>query len=128
MSTMNAKLDPLLYPDEATEHIRGSASAPVTVIEYGDFECPLCRQAHEALEVMLPHFSHQVRFIFRRFPLREAHPHAELAAEAADAAGAQGKFWPMHDLPFEQELIWSSRTCSAAPPRWAWTCHVTATR
>lgn len=103
MSTMNAKLDALFYPDEATDHVRGPASAPVTVIEYGDFECPLCRQAHGALEVMLPHFGDQVRLAFRHFPLRDAHPHAELAAEAAEAAGAQGKFWPMHDLLFEQQ-------------------------
>lgn len=103
MSTMNAKLDPLLYPDEATDHIRGLASAPVTVIEYGDFECPLSRQARGALEVMLPHFGNEVCFVFRHFPLRDAHPHAELAAEAAEAAGVQGKFWPMHDLLFEQQ-------------------------
>src|SRR5512140_759158 len=103
MNTMNLRLDPLLYADEATDHIRGSASAPVTVIEYGDFECPLCRQAHGALEVMLPHFGRQVGFAFRHFPLKDPHPHAELAAEAAEAAGAQGKFWPMHDLLFEQQ-------------------------
>lgn len=100
---LNTKLDSLLHPDEAVDHIRGPASAPVTVIEYGDFECPVCRQAHGALEVMLPHFSNQVCFAFRHFPLRDPHPHAELAAEAAEAAGAQGRFWPMHDLLFEQQ-------------------------
>jgi protein-disulfide isomerase len=98
-----AKLDPLLYPDEATDHIRGPASAPVTVIEYGDFECPSCRQAHAALEVMLPHFGEQMRLVFRHFPVREDHPHAELAAEASEAAGAQGKFWSMHDSLFEHQ-------------------------
>ena len=103
MTTTNAKLDPLLQPDEATDHIRGPASAPVTVIEYGDFECPSCRQAHGALEVMLPHFGDRMRFVFRHFPVREDHPHAELAAEAAETAGAQGKFWPMHDLLFEHQ-------------------------
>jgi protein-disulfide isomerase len=100
---MNTKLDSLLHPDEAVDHLRGPASAPVTIVEYGDFECPVCRQAHGALEVMLPHFSNQVCFAFRHFPLRDPHPHAELAAEAAEAAGAQGKFWPMHDLLFEQQ-------------------------
>lgn len=103
MSTVHAKLDPLLYPDEATDHIRGPASAPVAVIEYGDFEFPLCRQAHGALAVMLAHFGHRMCLVFRHFPMREAHPHAELAAEAAEAAAAQGKFWPMHDLLFEQQ-------------------------
>ena len=101
--TANAKLDLLLSPDEATDHVRGPASAPVTLIEYGDFECPSCCQARAALKVILPHFDRQVRFVFRHFPLREAHPHAELAAEAAEAAGAQGKFWPMHELLFTHQ-------------------------
>jgi protein-disulfide isomerase len=103
MSTHHARQDPLLRPDEATDHTRGPASAPVTVIEYGDFECPSCRQAHVALEIMLPHFGHQMRLVFRHFPVVEDHPHAELAAEAAEAAGAQGKFWPMHDMLFEHQ-------------------------
>jgi protein-disulfide isomerase len=107
--TTYAKLDPLLRPDEATDHIHGPASAPVTLIEYGDFECPSCRQAHGALRVMLPHFGPQLRFIFRHFPLREVHPHAELAAEAVEAAGAQGKFWQMHDLLFEHRLYTGER-------------------
>ena len=98
-----AKLDPLLSPDGAIDHIRGQASAPVTLIEYGDFECPSCLQAHTALKIMLPHFGQQLRFVFRHFPLREVHPHAELAAEAAEAAGAQGRFWPMHELLFTHQ-------------------------
>lgn len=101
--TAKMKLSPLLLPDEATDHIRGLASAPVTLLEYGDFECPACAQAFAALKIMLPHFGSQLRFVFRHFPLREAHPHAELAAEAAEAAGAQGKFWPMHDLLFASQ-------------------------
>ena len=98
-----AKLDPLLSPDGAIDHIRGQASAPVTLIEYGDFECPSCLQAHTALKIMLPHFGQQLRFVFRHFPLREMHPHAELAAEAAEAAGAQGRFWSMHELLFTHQ-------------------------
>lgn len=98
-----AKLDPLLSPDGAIDHIRGPASAPVTLIEYGDFECPSCIQAYSALKIMLPHFGHQLRFVFRHFPLREVHPHAELAAETAEAAGAQGKFWPMYELLFTNQ-------------------------
>ena len=99
MST-HTKLNPRLHPDEATDHIRGSASAPVTVIEYGDFECPSCVLAQNALHAMLTHFGSEVRFVFRQFPMREAHPQAELAAEASEAAAAQGQFWPMHDLLF----------------------------
>ncbi len=98
--TANAKLDSLLSPDGATDHIHGPSSAPVTLIEYGDFECQFCWQAHAALRIMLSHFGHKVRFVFRHFPQREVHPHAELAAEAAEAAGAQGKFWQMHELLF----------------------------
>ena len=107
--TTHAKLDPLFKPDEATDHISGPTSAPVTLIEYGDFECPFCRQAHGALRVIMSHFGSRVRFVFRHFPLRQVHPHAELAAEAAEAAGAQGKFWPMHDLLFEHRLFADER-------------------
>ena len=89
-----------LAADPATDHIEGHASARVTVIEYGDFECSSCLQAHQALKVIRPHFGSNLRFVFRHFPLRELHPHAELAAEAAEAAGAQGKFWPMYELLF----------------------------
>jgi protein-disulfide isomerase len=86
------------------DHIRGSASARVTLIEYGDFGCPACGQAYHAVKILLKHFGDDLRFIFRHFPLREAHPHAEMAAEAAESAGAQHKFWPMHDLLFENQL------------------------
>lgn len=90
------RTDPRLHPDEATDHIRGPAGAPVTVIEYGDFECPACVRAQGALPDLLAHFGSQVRFVFRQFPLRDLHPLAELAAEASEAAAAQGQFWPMH--------------------------------
>ena len=89
--------------DPATDHIQGSPSARVTLIEYGDFECAPCLQAHQALKVMLPHFGTRLRFAFRHFPMREVHPHAELAAEAAEAAGAQGRFWPMYELLFANQ-------------------------
>jgi len=91
-------------PVNYSDHIRGSASARVTLIEYGDFECPACGQAYHAVRILLKHFGDDLRFVFRHFPLREVHPHAELAAEAAESAGAQHKFWPMHDLLFENEL------------------------
>ncbi len=101
--TTRTKIDPILHPDPATDHILGPAAAPVTIIEYGDFECPSCRQAHPAVKIMLAHFGDKVRFVFRHFPLREVHPHAELAAEAAEAAGAQHQFWPYYDLLFAHQ-------------------------
>ncbi|RZI77208.1 MAG: DsbA family protein [Variovorax sp.] len=89
--------------DTATDHTRGGAAARVTLVEYGDFECPSCRQSSAAIRILLAHYGEQVRFVFRHFPLREVHPHAELAAEAAEAAGAQHKFWPFHDLLFAHQ-------------------------
>jgi protein-disulfide isomerase len=86
---------------DKTDHILGPETARVVVVEYGDFECPDCAQGHPAVRMLLKHFEHRIRFVFRHFPLTEVHPHAELAAQAAEAAGAQHKFWPMHDLLFE---------------------------
>jgi protein-disulfide isomerase len=91
-------------PIEKVDHVLGPPSAKVSVIEYGDFECPSCGQAHAALKIILKHFGEDVRFAFRNFPLSEVHPHAEHAAEAAEAAGAQGKFWQMYDLLFTHQL------------------------
>ena len=85
------------------DHTSGPGDAPVTVIEYGDFECPNCKQAAPAVKLMLARFAERVRVVFRHFPLEEVHPHALLAAQAAEAAGGQGKFWQMHDLLFENQ-------------------------
>lgn len=101
--TAPAKPERLLSPDETIDHIQGPAAAPVTVIEYGDFECPSCFQAYTSLKVMFPHFDTKLRFVFRHFPLREVHAHAELAAEASEAAAAQGSFWPMYELLFANQ-------------------------
>ena len=94
----------LAVPVSHLDHILGTATARVTVVEYGDFECPNCGQAYPAVKILRNHFGENMRFVFRHFPLREVHPHAELAAESAETAGAQGKFWPMHDLLFENQL------------------------
>ena len=93
----------LAVPVNHLDHVLGSAPAPVTVVEYGDFECPACKLAYPAVKLLIKTFGSAVRFAYRHFPLVEVHPHAELAAEAAEAAGAQGKFWPMHDLLFENQ-------------------------
>jgi protein-disulfide isomerase len=88
----------------SVEHSIGPEDAPVTLIEYGDFECPNCKQAAPAVKLLLEHFPGKIRFIFRNFPVKERHPHAVDAAEAAESAGSQGKFWAMHDLLFDNQL------------------------
>lgn len=93
----------LATPVDETDHILGPADAPVTLVEYGDFECEHCGRAHPIVQEVLRQRPDRVRFVFRHFPLTQIHPHAQGAAEAAEAAGAQGAFWPMHDLLFEHQ-------------------------
>lgn len=93
----------LAVPVAAVDHVLGPADARVTVVEYGDFECPICKQAAPAVKLALNRFAGRMRYVFRHFPLEEVHPHALLAAEAAEAAGGQGKFWQMHDLLFDNQ-------------------------
>jgi protein-disulfide isomerase len=90
-------------PIDALDHVLGAAHAAVVVIEYGDFECPNCKQAAPAVKILLERFDGDVRFAFRHFPLEEVHAHALQAAEAAECAGAQGKFWEMHELLFAHQ-------------------------
>jgi protein-disulfide isomerase len=80
------------------DHARGPDDAPVTVLEYGDYECPYCRGAFRDVQEMLESYRGSLRFVFRNFPIPQLHPHAVQAAEAAEAAAAQGKFWPMYEL------------------------------
>jgi protein-disulfide isomerase len=94
----------LSTPVTAVDHVLGPEHALVTVVEYADFECPNCKQAAPAVKLLLERFSERVRFAFRHSPIEQVHPHALLAAEAAECAGAQGQFWPMHDLLFEHQL------------------------
>ena len=98
-----AHLFELSVPVGGADHILGPSHAAVTVVEYGDFECPNCKQAAPAVKLLLQRFNGRVRFIWRHFPLEGVHPHALPAALAAEAAGAQGKFWAMHDLLFENQ-------------------------
>jgi len=93
----------LAIPVSAVDHILGAEHAPVTVVEYGDFECPTCKQAAPAVKLVLERFGGRLRFVFRHFPVESAHPHAMHAAQAAEAAGGQGKFWQMHDLLFDNQ-------------------------
>ena len=100
---MRARPFELALPADATDHYLGPSHAPVTVVEYGDFECPNCKQAAPALKLLLKRFTGRVRLVWRQFPLEEVHPHALGAALASETAAGQGKFWPMHDLIFEDQ-------------------------
>ncbi len=93
----------LIDPVGADDHTAGPADAPVTLVEYGDFECPHCGRAYPVVRWLQEQLGSDLRFVFRNFPLRESHPHAEHAAEAAEAAGARGEFWPMHSMLFEHQ-------------------------
>jgi protein-disulfide isomerase len=88
---------------EPTDHFLGSEHARITLLEYGDFECPSCKVAVQTPKLLLERFPNRIRFIFRHFPLEDAHPHALMAAETSEAAAAQGKFWPMHDVLFQNQ-------------------------
>ena len=85
------------------DHIQGRTSAPVTLIEYGDYECPYCGQAYPIIKEVQKQLGNKLRFVFRNFPLTEIHPHAEHAAEAAEAAAGQNRFWEMHDYIYEHQ-------------------------
>jgi protein-disulfide isomerase len=93
----------LAVPVNAQDHIQGLESAPVTLVEYGDYECPHCGAAFPIIKAVQKKLGPNLRFVFRNFPLSYMHPFAELAAEAAEAAGAQGKFWEMHDAIYENQ-------------------------
>jgi len=93
----------LIVPVGPRDHVLGTAQAPVTLVEYGDFECPFCGRAYPELNRVLQELGGKVRFVFRHFPLGEEHPHAQHAAEVAEAAAAQGKFWEMHGLLYQRQ-------------------------
>jgi protein-disulfide isomerase len=90
----------LTMPVSARDHILGPTTAPVTLVEYGDYECPYCGQAHHVIKQLQQLLGRHLRFVFRHFPLTTVHPHAQ---QAAEAAGAQGKFWEMHYVLFEHQ-------------------------
>ena len=93
----------LIPPVGPADHAAGPDGAPVTLVEYGDYECPHCGMAYPILKGVQRRLGKQLRFVFRNFPLKEAHPHAYHAAEAAEAAAVQGAFWQMHDVIFEHQ-------------------------
>ena len=96
-------IDLYIDVDPERDHIRGAIHGPVTVVEYGDFECPYCGQAEPVVRELLREFGEEVRYVWRHLPLNDVHPHAQLAAEAAEAAADQNAFWEMHDLMLDNQ-------------------------
>jgi protein-disulfide isomerase len=88
---------------EERDHVQGPAEAPVTLLEYGDYECPYCGAAYPIIKEVQARTGERLRFVFRNFPISTSHPHAEQAAEAAEAAAIRGSFWQMHDLLYENQ-------------------------
>ena len=88
---------------EDRDHIQGPSDAPVTLVEYGDYQCPYCGAAYPIIKEVQARMGDRLRFVFRNFPITTAHPQAEQAAEAAEEAGVQDRFWPMHDLLYENQ-------------------------
>jgi protein-disulfide isomerase len=96
-------LSKLLLPIQSDDHVHGAPDAEYTLVEYGDYECPDCKRLYETIRVMCARIGDHLRLVFRLYPLAGIHPHAQQAAEAAEAASAQGRFWAMHDLLFANQ-------------------------
>jgi protein-disulfide isomerase len=103
MAIGRSRLARLQPPLSERDHVQGPATAAALLVEYGDYQCPFCAQAHPIVKAVQARLGGQMRFAFRHFPLTEIHPRAVIAAEAAEAAGAQGRFWEMHDRLFENQ-------------------------
>ncbi len=93
----------LTLPVSGRDHALGPSDAPATLLEYGDYECPHCGAAYPIVEALRDRLGDLLQFAYRHFPLSQIHPHAALAAESAEAAGAQGKFWEMHEALFTHQ-------------------------
>lgn len=93
----------LKVPVTTEDHIQGKDNASITLVEYGDYQCPYCQKAYPIVKHLQTHFGKQLRFVFRNFPMAELHPYAQIAAEAAEYAASQGLFWEMHDLIYENQ-------------------------
>lgn len=92
------------------DHVFGPTTSKVTLIEYGDFQCPYCGEAHPQLKAITTEYQNQVTFIFRNFPITTAHPNARAAAAAVESAGLQGKYWEMHNAVYENQSTWENLT------------------
>jgi len=105
----------LTPPVSAHDHAEGPADAPLILVEYGDYQCPYCGAAYPVVKRLQKTLGKKLRFVFRNFPLTQVHPYALIAAQAAEAAALQGKFWEMHDLLFEDQNLLKPETI----PLWA---------
>jgi len=103
MSTTQWQAELTMPVADDRDHVQGPTDAAVTLVEYGDYECPYCGAAYPIIKEVQARMGERLRFVFRNFPITTSHPHAEQAAEAAEAAAAQGRFWQMHDLLFENQ-------------------------
>ena len=103
MSTSQREPALTIPVSDERDHIQGPPDAPVTLVEYGDYECPYCGAAYPIVKQIQERMGDRLRFVFRNFPITTSHPHSQQAAEAAEAASAQGKFWGMHDLLYENQ-------------------------
>jgi len=103
LGTAETIIDLAVPVDPKKDHVRGPSDAPVTLVEYGDFECPHCGQAEGVVRELLADYGDDLRYVWRHLPLTDVHPYAQLAAEAAEAASKQGKFWEMHDLLLDHQ-------------------------
>jgi protein-disulfide isomerase len=103
MSTTQWEAVLTLPVTEDRDHIEGPVGAPVTLVQYGDYECPYCGAAYPIIKEIQARMGERLRFVFRNFPITTSHPHAEQAAEAAEAAASQGRFWQMHDYLYEHQ-------------------------
>ena len=98
----------LTMPVSAHDHIQGNTHAVVTLVEYGDFQCPACGMAYPVVKQIQHRYTGNLRLVFRHFPLSQAHPYARMAAELAEAAAVEGDFWAMHDWLYENQEDWAA--------------------
>jgi protein-disulfide isomerase len=103
MAAPQSNTPDLMVPVDSSDHALGPEDASVTLVEYGDYECPYCGRAYPILKQLKEALGDRLRLVFRHFPQNSIHPRASVAAQAAEAAAAQGKFWAMHDLLFEHQ-------------------------
>ncbi len=111
VSKNDQKIDPAVVASikvsEPTSHLKGNLESEIKLVEYSDFQCPACKDAAPQIKALVDQFGDQFQLEYRHFPLRSIHPNAQIAAQAAEAAGMQEKFWEMHDKLFEKQSEWS---------------------
>ena len=99
----------LVNPITPVDHVRGNAQAKVTIVEYGDFQCPACAAYEPLVREVMKEYGDRVAFVYRHFPLRRNHKHADITSQAAESAGIQGKFWEMHDIIYDHQQDWANK-------------------